>query len=536
MAYSRSVAHARGLIDGALQAAERGASAEHAARGLSAESDRDALSQAARAALEPALSAARGTAVALFAGRLIDLAADLASRELADARLPLLILEDLFDARVTSECEGLFDLVEARRAELQALVLRSSNAKLVLLRTCNDLLRRLSKTKNTNFCGRILMLLAYTLPLSERSGVNVRGVHNVKPLELDELDDEQQPQAGDAAGAAGAEKGAEPMATGGPPLDLGGGCDGELYRTFWGLQAAFQQPARLFSNVSNTAADGAGDVDRADGGGGAWETTVSRIEAVLRAFGASAPAAGAGADAAATADATVAAALTGGAEGARYGASAASGAGADIDVPRSAELLAEIERCAADLASRGGGAKDGGGSGNGGGLGGGGGEVYFPKFLTSSRLIALQMRDSYFRRHILTQIQIFCQTVLLPSGAKGAAGAAAGAGSAAGGGGASAQQSEAAERLLRETTMLLAATGDGAAACCCALRLLSAPPRASITTARARAAPARGLTRAPPAPLPARRPGRAAVRQDLRRAPRLRGRLARVEEGGLPRL
>jgi THO complex subunit 1 transcription elongation factor len=48
---------------------------------------------------------------------------------------------------------------------------------LTLLRTLNELLRRLSKmgTQNTEFCGRILMFLSQVFPLGERSGVNLRG-------------------------------------------------------------------------------------------------------------------------------------------------------------------------------------------------------------------------------------------------------------------------------------------------------------------------------------------------------------------------
>lgn len=51
---------------------------------------------------------------------------------------------------------------------------------LVLLRFCNELLRKLSKVKNTVFCGRILMLLTNVFPLSERSGVNLKGDFNVE--------------------------------------------------------------------------------------------------------------------------------------------------------------------------------------------------------------------------------------------------------------------------------------------------------------------------------------------------------------------
>lgn len=48
---------------------------------------------------------------------------------------------------------------------------------LILLRTLNELLKRLSKMgeRNTEFCGRILIFLSQVFPLGERSGVNLRG-------------------------------------------------------------------------------------------------------------------------------------------------------------------------------------------------------------------------------------------------------------------------------------------------------------------------------------------------------------------------
>lgn len=43
----------------------------------------------------------------------------------------------------------------------------------MILRMCNDLLKRLSRTVDTSFCGRILVLLARALPLCEKSGLNL---------------------------------------------------------------------------------------------------------------------------------------------------------------------------------------------------------------------------------------------------------------------------------------------------------------------------------------------------------------------------
>uniref|UniRef100_A0A0M3HLT3 PEROXIDASE_4 domain-containing protein n=1 Tax=Ascaris lumbricoides TaxID=6252 RepID=A0A0M3HLT3_ASCLU len=51
--------------------------------------------------------------------------------------------------------------------------------KNLVLRMCNDLLKRLSRTVDTSFCGRILVLLARALPLCEKSGLNLVSHFNV---------------------------------------------------------------------------------------------------------------------------------------------------------------------------------------------------------------------------------------------------------------------------------------------------------------------------------------------------------------------
>ena len=54
------------------------------------------------------------------------------------------------------------------------------------LRTCNNLLRRLSKGQNAVLCGRVMLFLARLLPLVDRSGLNILGnvnLQNVTPVE-----------------------------------------------------------------------------------------------------------------------------------------------------------------------------------------------------------------------------------------------------------------------------------------------------------------------------------------------------------------
>lgn len=201
-----------------------------------------------------------------------------------------------------------------------------------MIRSCNELLRRLSKSKNTNFRGRVLMFMAYAFPLAERSGVNLKGASAISNLEIEAEPEEGMLGDGGAAPAGGV---------------VGDGGDGEVvdfgfYSTFWGLQQAFASPAASM---------------RAD----TWPALVERLELVLGVFGSFS---GQGQEAEGSAAAAE------GAEGAADGAEGAAEGAAE-----------ELE------------------------------EVYFAKFLTSSKLINLQLRDGYFRRHVLVQMLIFLQTI-----------------------------------------------------------------------------------------------------------------------------
>jgi hypothetical protein len=46
---------------------------------------------------------------------------------------------------------------------------------LCLLRSCNGLLKRLSKAQDLRLCGRILIFIARIYPLADKSGVNLHG-------------------------------------------------------------------------------------------------------------------------------------------------------------------------------------------------------------------------------------------------------------------------------------------------------------------------------------------------------------------------
>lgn len=77
---------------------------------------------------------------------------------------------------------------------------------LVILRTLNDLLRRLSKSTHTVFCGRILLFLASIFPLGERSGVNLRGEFNKENFTTFKVDEATAEDVSDQSTDETAEK------------------------------------------------------------------------------------------------------------------------------------------------------------------------------------------------------------------------------------------------------------------------------------------------------------------------------------------
>jgi THO complex subunit 1 len=90
---------------------------------------------------------------------------------------------------------------------------------LVLLRICNELLRRLSKTQNRMTCGRIRIFLSCAFPLCERSGVNIRGYFNVDNTTHFDED-------------IGTEDNTD--------------IDKNLYLTFWNLHSYLANPTQMF--------------------------------------------------------------------------------------------------------------------------------------------------------------------------------------------------------------------------------------------------------------------------------------------------
>ncbi|XP_013379401.1 THO complex subunit 1-like, partial [Lingula anatina] len=99
---------------------------------------------------------------------LINLAVEAVRQELGSHSTPFLLLQDTFDGLELEKCSSLFKFVEDGVATWKSDIFYSAG-KNYLLRMCNDLLRRLSKSLDTVFCGRIQLFLARLFPLEEKS-------------------------------------------------------------------------------------------------------------------------------------------------------------------------------------------------------------------------------------------------------------------------------------------------------------------------------------------------------------------------------
>ncbi|SPO31045.1 related to nuclear matrix protein p84 [Ustilago trichophora] len=181
----------------------------------------------------------------------------LSLHDLVDPTLSLSLLEELIESQPIATCSRLFAYTESRVKPLTIDLHPTRGKGLVLLRTCNELLRRLSKPsrQHTVFAGRILSLLAKVFPLGERSGVNLRGDFNVenKTHIEDDIEGEE-----DAAVASDDKDERDQIFK----------VDYDFYELFWKVQRFFSNPPLLMgaqdSSRPSTRSVTPADVGEAD--------------------------------------------------------------------------------------------------------------------------------------------------------------------------------------------------------------------------------------------------------------------------------
>jgi len=183
--------------------------------------------------------------------------------ELCSASTPFVLLSDIFDGITLDKCAEMFCYVEDRVDTWKSAQFHSAG-KNYLLRMCNDLLRRLSKSQNTLFCGRIQLFLARLFPLSEKSGLNLMSQFNldnytyfISEGDSGLLSKRQQNENEEVSDAINMEM--EDGEADETPNTVT--IDYNLYRKFWSLQDYFRRPTQCYDkNPWKKFMDYAGDV------------------------------------------------------------------------------------------------------------------------------------------------------------------------------------------------------------------------------------------------------------------------------------
>ncbi|KAL5016765.1 hypothetical protein ScPMuIL_006354 [Solemya velum] len=194
--------------------------------------------------------------------KLVSFAVEASQQDVCSPSLPFLMLCDVFDMVTLDQCEVVFELVEDKVNTWKAETFYEAG-KNYLLRMCNDLLRRLSKSQNTVFCGRIQLFLSRLFPLSEKSALNLMSQFNLDNVTVFTTRTDEprvrQIKKEEPGDIMEVEEGEMNEFSGSVPVDY------NLYRKFWSLQDFFRRPSQCYDKV-------------------AWRTFMSNSNEVLTAF------------------------------------------------------------------------------------------------------------------------------------------------------------------------------------------------------------------------------------------------------------
>lgn len=185
---------------------------------------------------------------------LLDILSILSDDGQCDPALLFWLAEELLDSQTIAGCRKIFDFLESRRERITANHFKQK--QLIILRTCNELLRRLSRAEDTAFCGRVFIFMFQSFPLGDKSSVNLRGeyhVENITTYEQGTADDDfrmaldgpdEQPKELSESKTTPKSTDAKKEDKEKPlPTDV-------LYPLFWSLQEYFSQPKKLFETTS----------------------------------------------------------------------------------------------------------------------------------------------------------------------------------------------------------------------------------------------------------------------------------------------
>lgn len=184
-----------------------------------------------------------------------DLLQCLSDRGQCDPALLVWLIEELLDSQTIPGCRKIFDYLESRRKRI--ISKNFNDKKLVILRSCNELLRRLSRAEDTAFSGRVFIFLFQSLPPGDKSSVNLRGEYHTQNVTSYDPVPPKVEEAGDQMDVDSQEQGAADNNDQAPsksvsfnekknaPSQKSIDVDA-LYPVFWSLQESFNQPKKLF--------------------------------------------------------------------------------------------------------------------------------------------------------------------------------------------------------------------------------------------------------------------------------------------------
>lgn len=217
-------------------------------------------------------------------------------------KLPFLLIEDTIDSLPLRQIQQIWSSNQYPNTNISSYIttvltssstsqgggggssLFTSLSKFVLLRICNKILRLLSnRTVDADFAGCIMMLLSQVFPLSERSALNVLGGFNVdNEVRVETLDEFEM---GGLLRQQQKENGENDNDDGGSGSEGRSGSSGvgyEFYSKFWGVQKVFTDPGGTI--LASTKPGGAGGGMNQVQAAKAYETFVKDVTDILEAL------------------------------------------------------------------------------------------------------------------------------------------------------------------------------------------------------------------------------------------------------------
>ncbi|KAF2153803.1 hypothetical protein K461DRAFT_292513 [Myriangium duriaei CBS 260.36] len=163
------------------------------------------------------------------------------------------LIEELVESQTADSCRIVFDYLDSRRERLTEREFQVTH--LIILRTCNELLRRLSRAEDATFCGRVFFFLFQIFPLGEQSSVNLRGEFHTDNVTIFDESATSTPTATQVTSPAAHDENDEskkqisdPEKVKQPGSKSGDNDLAKFYSIFWRLQQDFSMPTRLIES------------------------------------------------------------------------------------------------------------------------------------------------------------------------------------------------------------------------------------------------------------------------------------------------